>query len=201
MAKLKSIRSKVTLNGELMFPNDYVSAPELQSRDVVLTIAAVSKEMLQKTDGKSKGEMVLRFKGTTKKFVCNKTNATLIAGIYGTRAEEWIGKRITLYPTRCLAFGETVDCIRVRDTAPAAPQAPAAAQPAAETKPEPAADASPFPAEEPSGLPADDGQDLVGGSAFSGGPNRAKVECTPGANGCDDTFSTVNGRKVCALHK
>lgn len=130
-------RSKVTLNGELMFPNDYVSAPELQGKDVTLTISAVSKEQLQKRDGKTKGEMVIRFNGTPKKFVCNKTNASTIAELYGSEASEWVGKRVTLYPTKCLAFGEMVAAIRIREkvppgTAPARQSVPPSPPPADE---------------------------------------------------------------------
>lgn len=107
--------SKVTFNGELMFPNDYLSAPELKGADVKLTITAVTTEMLKKKGGKDKREMVMRFRGTKKKFVCNKTNADTIASMYGTKAEQWVNKQITVYPTRCLAFGEMVDCVRIRE--------------------------------------------------------------------------------------
>jgi hypothetical protein len=46
--------------------------------------------------------------------VMNKTNAKLIASHYGDDTDNWTGKEITLYPTTCQAFGETVPCIRVR---------------------------------------------------------------------------------------
>ncbi len=120
MAK-KAIRSKVTLDGELMFPNDYIAAAECKGKDVTLTIEAVSRESLQKTDGSKKDAMVLRFHGTKKKLVCNKTNADSIAQMHGTEASKWTGKRITVYPTKCLAFGEMVDCIRIREKIPASP--------------------------------------------------------------------------------
>lgn len=112
------VRSKVTLGGELAFPSDYLAAVEFKGRDVTLTITSVSKEPLKMMDGSTKHKMLLRFKGTEKKLVCNKTNADSIAQLYGTKAEEWVGKRVTLYPTRCLAFGDMVDCVRVRETVP-----------------------------------------------------------------------------------
>ena len=114
----KQVRSKVTLDGELMFPNDYLAAVEFKGRDVTLTISAVSKEALQMMDGGKKNKLVLRFDKTAKKLVCNKTNADSIAQVHGAKAEKWVGQRVTLYPTRCLAFGEMVDCIRVREQAP-----------------------------------------------------------------------------------
>ena len=112
---MTTVKRKVTLNGELMFPSDYVAAVELQGRDVTLTVKGISKEALQMKDGGNKSKLVMRFEKTAKKLVVNKTNADVIAGIYGTAAEKWVGKRVTLYPTRCLAFGEMVDCIRVRE--------------------------------------------------------------------------------------
>jgi len=111
-------RSKVTLNGELAVPSDYLAAVEFKGRDVTLTISAVSKESLQMIDGSKKAKMVIRFEKTAKKLVCNKTNADSIAQLYGPEADKWTGKRVTFYPTRCLAFGEMVECVRVREKKP-----------------------------------------------------------------------------------
>ena len=141
----KRVKSKVTLDGKLMFPSDYVSAIELGGRDVTLTISAVSLEPLQMEGGGRKDKMVLRFQGATKRMVCNKTNAESIAQLYGTKAEAWVGKRVTLYATRCLAFGDMVECIRVRETVPGGKNGQAAATapappplPEPEPEPEPA---------------------------------------------------------------
>lgn len=48
----------------------------------------------------------------------NKTNAKTIAQLYGRRPANWVGKLIALYPSTTEAFGETVDCIRVRNQIP-----------------------------------------------------------------------------------
>src|SRR5437868_6195035 len=115
MAK-QTVRSRVTIDGELAFPSDYLAALELKGRDVTVAIAAVSNEPLQMRDGGTKKKLVLRFEKTPKKLVCNRTNADSIArATNSTEAKNWVGKKITLYPTRCLAFGEMVDCVRVRD--------------------------------------------------------------------------------------
>lgn len=109
----------------LLFPNDYIKAADLRGNDVPLTIATAQVEWLRTTAGKE-DKLVLTFEETKKygkgrphKLVCNKTNAYQIAKVVGNyEIEEWTGKRITLYQTTCQAFGDTVDCIRVRDTAP-----------------------------------------------------------------------------------
>ena len=56
--------------------------------------------------------------GKEKRLVLNKTNAMTIAKMHGHETDDWKGKRITLFPTTVEAFGQTVDCIRVRDTIP-----------------------------------------------------------------------------------
>lgn len=109
---------KVTFNGEILFPNEYLAAADLKGKDVTITITSVTREMLKKKGGKDKKETILRFAKTTKKLVCNKTNAGSIAVLHGAKAEKWPGKMITVYPTRCLAFGEMVDCIRIRENKP-----------------------------------------------------------------------------------
>lgn len=111
----------------LLFPSLYLGAPDLQGRDVTLTITRLTVDDLR-TDRGTEKKPVLYFdecaakatdKTKQKRMVLNKTNATLIANLYGWEADGWKGKRITLYPTKAAAFGKTVDCIRVRDTAPA----------------------------------------------------------------------------------
>ncbi len=117
----------------LLFPTLYLAAPDFKGRDAVLTIARVSVDNLKAEGGKTTKKAVVYFEETHKKaeaggdvekekrLVLNKTNARTIAAMYGWEADAWKGKRITLYPTRCDAFGKTVDCIRVRDVEPPAP--------------------------------------------------------------------------------
>ena len=115
---------KATLDGKLMFPSAYLCATEFQGKDMTLTIAGVSRDELQLKGGAKKKGIVVTFEKTEKKLVLNATNSGTIAGMHGTEARKWIGKRITLFPTTC-PFGKAiVDCIRIRDRIPqAAPPA------------------------------------------------------------------------------
>ena len=142
MAKKKVIRkSKVTFDGELMFVSEYVGAPELKGKDVTVTIASVVKEQVAMTDGGKKTKLVIRFKESAKKLICNKTNGDSISVIHGNESKQWAGKRITLYPTTCLAFGEMVECIRVREVVPSANGKPSEQKPAeTQAEREPGAD-------------------------------------------------------------
>ncbi len=105
----------------LMFPTDYLAAPEFLGKDVALTIAAVSIDELPLAGKQEKQKRpIIRFAETEKKLVLNKTNARTLAKLLGTQTTDWIGKRIALYPTTTKFGPDTVDCIRVRPQLPPA---------------------------------------------------------------------------------
>ena len=75
---------------------------------------------------------VLFFIEETRGMVLNKTNAGMIAHIYGNSTDAWLGKPIQLHVEPVAFQGKIVDAIRVRvPTAPAAPVAQPVAAPAA----------------------------------------------------------------------
>ena len=110
---------KPVLDGELMFPSQFLCAEDLKGRDVTVTIENVSGDDLMCQGGKKKHAFLLSFVGKNKKLVMNKTNATAIAKMLGTEARKWQGQSITLYPTTCKFGKDTVTCIRIRETADA----------------------------------------------------------------------------------
>lgn len=106
---------------KLMFPNEWIGAADLKGKDVTLTVSAVKEEGLRVNTGGTEDKWIVEFqemakrkKSDRKRWVLNKTNAMLIASIHGDDSDDWIGKKITLYPTTCQAFGKTVPCVRVR---------------------------------------------------------------------------------------
>lgn len=122
----------------LLYPSLYLGAPDLHGKDAALTMRRIVVEGLKTERGEEK-KPVLYFEETKakaekagtpdkeKRLVLNKTNALMIASMHGHEVDNWKGKRITLYATKASAFGKTVDCIRVRETAPdATPAEPAA---------------------------------------------------------------------------
>lgn len=93
------------------FPTKYVSAPDLQGKDINLTINHVAMESV---GSPSENLPVIYFMGTQKGLVLNKTNGQTIAEQHGDESDQWQGKKITLYPTSTDYAGRTVPCIRVR---------------------------------------------------------------------------------------
>lgn len=105
---------------ELLYPSEYIKAAELRGRDVSLTIKSVSVEELQlRGQNKTKSKPVVTFEERPKRFVMNRTNAEIIATAIGSKyTKDWVGRRITLYPTTTLFGKKTVECIRVRERLP-----------------------------------------------------------------------------------
>lgn len=110
------------------FPSNFLKADDLNGKPVTLTIAAVEMETLgQGKDKESK--LIVQFKGTEKKLVCNKTNANTIGKLYGDDTDDWIGQRITIKPMEVEFQGEMKLAIRVSLTKPAPLAVTSAARP------------------------------------------------------------------------
>jgi len=114
------------LHFELLFPSLFLKAADLAGKDVTLTVRHIQMDELQIAGtSKKKNKAVMYFTETEakakkegkeeKRLVLNRTNAEIIAKIHGKDTDLWIGKKITLYPTKTDFGNKRVDCIRVRD--------------------------------------------------------------------------------------
>lgn len=100
--------------------NRYVAAFDLKGKDWTLRIVEVKSEQVDNQKGDKKRKVVVYFEKAEKPFLSNTTNCKTIASLYGTNVDGWKGRSVTLYPTTTTAFGEVVDCIRVRPMKPGA---------------------------------------------------------------------------------
>lgn len=99
---------------DLMFPSRYLKAADFQGEPVQLTITEVIRDKVRMANGSMVEKYVVRFSETEKELILNKTNAKAMAKVTGDPcAINWPGKPVVLKPTKCEAFGEIVDCIRV----------------------------------------------------------------------------------------
>jgi hypothetical protein len=109
------------------FPSNFLKASDLNGKSVTVTIESAEIEEFGQGQNKE-NKLVVSFRGKEKSLICNKTNATTIAKLYGDETDNWIGQRITLAPREVEFQGETVWSIRVSLQKPAsATQAPAPA--------------------------------------------------------------------------
>jgi hypothetical protein len=103
-----------------MIDRDFIFAFDLNGKDVTVTIARVIGGELTGPGGRKTKKPIMYFEGKEKGLALNSTNAKTIAAMYGNYVEKWVGQKITLYPTTTQMGGETMECIRVRPTPPAA---------------------------------------------------------------------------------
>jgi hypothetical protein len=102
-----------------MYDRELIFAYDLDGRDVTLTISKVVAGELTGTGGKKNKKPIVYFDGKDRGLGLCKTNAKVIASLYGTSdTREWVGKRVTLYPTKTTFGGNEVDCIRIRNVVP-----------------------------------------------------------------------------------
>lgn len=142
---------------KLLFPKDYLAACDLQGQDVTVEIErVVEKEEIKGEGGKKDTVPILMLKGKKKKWVGNITNFNSIERLTGIKKPaDWVGWRITLYPTTCNAFGvPDKDCIRVRSRLPKQNESkpPAAPPQPPKTEPEEPYDGPPADYESGSGV-------------------------------------------------
>ena len=100
----------------LLFPSKYLKSAEFKGLDVTLTIADIKLEELATDGGGTKTKGVVSFRETKKLWVINRTNSDCLKGMWGRETDNWIGKRVTLYPAPFSDpfTGEQSTAIRVR---------------------------------------------------------------------------------------
>lgn len=97
---------------------DYIGAYALGGLDLTVEIEKVQREMVTGDAGKKEECTVAYLKGQ-KPFILNRTNQKTITKLYSTPyIEDWVGKKITLFPTTTRVAGEITECLRIRPIVP-----------------------------------------------------------------------------------
>lgn len=103
---------------KLTNPNYLGSYAFQPGEEKILTIKEVKLELVQNKDGKEECT-VAHFVENEKPLILNKTNADMIAKVWGTPyVEDWSGKKIILKVKKVSAFGEMTDAVRVSKDRP-----------------------------------------------------------------------------------
>ena len=92
-----------------IFKGSFLKADDLQGRTIGVVIETA--ELTEFDDG---NKIVIGFRGKDKRFVCNKTNAHIIAeNLHSDDTDNWLGKMIYLTPKKVEFQGKLVPSIRV----------------------------------------------------------------------------------------
>jgi hypothetical protein len=79
-----------------------------------VVIERVNGEIITGEGGKKERKPVVYFRGKKLPMILSKRNGKAIESIHGSNINEWIGKEITLWVERRMAFGKMTDVLSVR---------------------------------------------------------------------------------------
>src|SRR5436190_10251476 len=106
------------MNVNDLFPSKYLKAHDLGGKAFTLTIRAATLEELGHGAEKER-KLAIAFEKATKMMLLNRTNAMIIASMYGPETDAWKGKAVTVYSARVKAFGAWHDALRIKEQIPA----------------------------------------------------------------------------------
>jgi hypothetical protein len=101
-----------------VFPSKYLKAHDLNGKGYTLIIREVTLENVGHGQ-EQELKPIVAFEKAAKLMILNRTNAMIIASLYGPETDQWRGKSIIVYPARVKAFGAWHDALRVREQIPA----------------------------------------------------------------------------------
>lgn len=97
-----------------MYPRDRIYAADFQGKHVTLTFKSVTKELLGKGTPSEKTMPVWHFEETEKSLPAVLTNGVCARAMFGDDSDQWIGRRITLFPDKDTSgLADDGLCIRV----------------------------------------------------------------------------------------
>ncbi len=102
-----------------LFPSKWVKSSDIGSTPRTAIISRIDFELIGHEQEK---KAVLSFQNTTKRMILNRTNAQILASLYGKEVMSWIGKRITLYCAEVQFRGTTTLAVRIKEEVPGSPK-------------------------------------------------------------------------------
>lgn len=82
-----------------LYPNRFIKATDFKGKNITLKMSRVQIEELE-TDKGPKIKGIISFEKTDKHWALNKTNGICLRAMFGKKVQEWVGKRVTLFPTK-----------------------------------------------------------------------------------------------------
>lgn len=106
------------MNVNDLFPSKYLKAHDLGGKAYTLTIRTVTLEDVGH-GAEKESKLAIAFEKATKLMLVNRTNAMIIASLYGPETDQWKGKAVVVYSARVKAFGAWHDALRIKEQIPA----------------------------------------------------------------------------------
>lgn len=106
------------MNVNDLFPSKYLKSHDLGGKAYTLTIRDVTLENVGHGQEQER-KLAVVFEKATKLMLLNRTNAMIIASLYGPETDAWKGKAVTVYSARVKAFGAWHDALRIKEQVPA----------------------------------------------------------------------------------
>lgn len=101
------------LTFDQLYPGTFIKAGEMHGKPVTLTIKSVAQESIEGDDGTEKLKVVITFVEIGRKWIANKTNGLRLRAMFGNDSDDWIGKRVTIFPEHN-SMSESGFAIRVK---------------------------------------------------------------------------------------
>lgn len=96
------------------FVSKYISAVEIaEGKTRTVKIAKVEVLPVEDENGNARPRLVVSIEGSDRAWIVNRTNAELIAAMFGSETTAWHGKRVVIARESVRFGGQTVDGIRV----------------------------------------------------------------------------------------
>lgn len=103
------------LTYDQLFPGRFIKAGEMGGKATTLTIKNVYLDGLESESGATEQKAIVAFEQTPREWVLNKTNAQCLLAMWGPDSDDWIGKRVTIFPERdASGLSDSGLCIRVK---------------------------------------------------------------------------------------
>ena len=101
-------------------PSEYIGAIDFAPDErKIVTIKNAGRKVVKDNKGNEENCLVIHFHQNEKPMICNVTNSKAIEKVSGSAyIEDWKNTRIELFTTTVSAFGDTVEAVRVKPTAP-----------------------------------------------------------------------------------
>jgi hypothetical protein len=104
-----------------LYPGRFLKADALKGHKITFTIADMDVQELEGESGKKAAKVIVTFAkpqnpGLAKlplELVLPKTNGECFRRMFGNNPREWVGHKVTLFPSTTKFGRETVDCIRI----------------------------------------------------------------------------------------